>query len=120
MYSYMNQDVQMEMRRAQERMNDIHDEYFQKTAIFRQKETIMEVKDQKIFYNLINTYCNSVNKELNKLENLFVQEMRTTSIFKTPEVKKSLTIDYVETKKAFIKENDLLKKKLYNLLNPTR
>lgn len=74
----------------------------------------------KLFFNLTNEYRNSVRKELSKAEVIIQKGIKQSWVFKEPEFKKMVNIDYPQANKAFNDQDGYLKKKVSEILNESK
>jgi hypothetical protein len=73
----------------------------------------------KELYASLNNYRKLALKELNVADNIILEDIRTSHLFKNknPELKKVLNAGYTESKKEFNNQDGYLKMKVGEILN---
>ena len=91
-----------------------NDLYFSKLSKYNNIES--KATQVRTFYSDINQYRTTVNKELNKAENLILGELRQCNCYKDPEVKKVINVEFINAKKEFNNQDGYLRAKVSEIL----
>jgi hypothetical protein len=96
-------------------MVELQTEYYSKVKkISTSENKTLQLKE---FYAALNEYRNLVNKELNKVDNLIIGDIKESALYKYPQIRKAINVDYVQAKKHFNDTDSLLKKRIGEILN---
>lgn len=84
-------------------------------------DEIKKVSDKstqlKLFYAAFNEYRNSMTRELNKMDQIIIKDIKTSPISKVPGVMAMLNIEYSEAKLEYNKHDSYLRKKVGEIIN---
>ncbi len=95
-------------------LNKLEKDYYSKVR------KISEIKNQsqqlKEFYIALNEFRNLSTKELNKLDNILIEDIKGSLLYKNLELKKAINVEYVQAKKEFKDNDSYLKNKIGEIL----
>lgn len=82
------------------------------------KIIIMEDKTSqlKVFYATINEYRNLTFKELNKADNIILEDLRASALNKFPKVRKAINLEYAQAKNEYKTQDGYIKMKVGEIL----
>lgn len=93
---------------------EIQQKYLDKVKKISQLEN--KTLQLKEFYATLNEYRNSIVKELNKAENIILEDIRKSPLYKYPHLRKELNVGFVQAKKEFNDQDSYLKKKVGEII----
>jgi len=106
---------QAKIKEIQSKLIEIQDNYLSKVnRISKLENRILQVKE---FYATLNEYRKLCFKELNKADNIILEDIRKSALNKHPELKKAINLEYTEAKKEFNSQDGYLKMKVGEIIN---
>jgi hypothetical protein len=105
---------QIKIKEIHSKLVEIQDNYLAKVdKIAKLENKTVQLKE---FYATLNEYRNSILKELNKADNIILEDIRKSPLYKYPNLKKELNIGLVQAKKEFNEHDSYLRKKIGEIL----
>jgi putative IMPACT (imprinted ancient) family translation regulator len=117
MSNYLNkEDSKKETQKHIDKKRTLHEDYLTKVENLGGGGSFKGTLTQ--FFNLTNAYRNAANKELNQMEAILHKNIRQSALYKNnSDLRQSLNADYAKFNKDFSDQDQLLRKRMSEILN---
>ncbi len=107
--------TQTKLKEINSKLVELQTKYYSKVKLIASSDNkTLQVKE---FYSCLNEYRNLVNKELNKVDNLIIGDLKDSALYKYPQIRKAVNVEYVQAKKHFNDTDGYLKRRIGEILN---
>lgn len=108
-------ETQTKLKEINSKLVELQTKYYSKVKLIASSDN--KTYQVKEFYSCLNEYRNLVNKELNKVDNLIIGDLKGSALYKFPQIRNAVNIEYVQAKKYFNDTDSYLKKRIGEILN---
>ena len=116
MSKFLPEDARNEIKKKIEKKDALFEDYLVKVEKLGDKEGDIKGKYTQ-FFNLTNAFRNAGSKEVNSMESIIHENIRRGVLAKNPDLKQSVNVDYAQAKKAFSDQDQILRKRMSEILN---
>ena len=116
MSRYLDDKNRKDIQPKVDKKDQLFEDYLEKVEKLGDKEGDIKGKLTQ-FFNLTNGFRNAANKEVNQMESIIHENIRHGPLARNPDLKKSVNVDYVNAKKAFVEQDQKLRKRMSEILN---